>query len=238
MDTNAVEMSRQAMEKKTSEELRIIYAVQNENDWTKEAFEAIRLVLEARGESIPLTLPKPANFAVNPLEPGQKSEVITCNNCGKVILRDSGPCPHSPPQTSNLVGIGGWLILTAIGFILGPIIGIVAIIWELTMVSKVANAGFGVIYALKIATQTGIFALMIYTATLFFGKKRNAPAVIITFFQVTVVTSAILLVIELAAGAEVFAIEEVKALFCNLVGAAIWIRYFRVSKRVKATFVD
>lgn len=52
-------MSRQAMEKKTSEELLIIYAEQNENDWTEEAFEAIRLVLEARGESIPLTLPKP-----------------------------------------------------------------------------------------------------------------------------------------------------------------------------------
>ena len=172
METNAIEISRQAMEKKTSEELLIIYAEQNENEWTKEAFEAIRLVLEGRGESIPPPLPKPAHFAVNPMEPGQKSKVIICSDCGKVILQDSGPCPHSPPQTSNLVGIGGWLILQAIGFILGPIIGIVCIIWGLTMFSKVAHAGFGGIYALEIATQIGMITFMIYAATL--SSARNA----------------------------------------------------------------
>jgi hypothetical protein len=76
MDTNAIEMSRQAMEKKTSEELLIIYAEQNENDWTKEAFEAIRLVLKARGESIPTPLPKPDNLSVNPRSTQQISVLL------------------------------------------------------------------------------------------------------------------------------------------------------------------
>ncbi len=59
MDTNAIEMSKQAMEKKTSEELQRIYAEHNENEWTKEDFEAISLVLKARGDSIHTPLPKP-----------------------------------------------------------------------------------------------------------------------------------------------------------------------------------
>ena len=71
------------MGKKTSEELRIIYAEQNEDEWTKEAFEAIRLVLESRGESIPPPLHKPADFAENPMETGQKSKVIICSDCEK-----------------------------------------------------------------------------------------------------------------------------------------------------------
>lgn len=54
METKSVEMIRQAMEKKTTEELRAIYEEHNENDWTEEAFEAIRLILKSRGETNPI----------------------------------------------------------------------------------------------------------------------------------------------------------------------------------------
>ena len=138
----------------------------------------------------------------------------------------------------KLVGIGGWLILPAIGFVLGPIIGVIGLIAALGMYSDVASASYGGIYTLEIIVIVGLLGFMVYAATLFFRKKTNAPGTIITLFIVSVVASGVLLVVELGAGAEVFAVETGKQLIQEIISAAIWIPYFRVSKRVKATFVN
>lgn len=136
----------------------------------------------------------------------------------------------------KLVGISGWLILPAIGFVLGPIIGAVVLIAGLGMYSDVARAGYGGIYTFELIVLFGLIGFLTYAATLFFRKKSNAPRVIIMLYIVSIVASGILLVVELSAGAEVFAAETGKQLVRDIIGAAIWIPYFRVSKRVKATF--
>jgi len=138
----------------------------------------------------------------------------------------------------KLVGISGWLILPAIGFVLGPIIGVIAVIASIGMYSDVARAGFGGLYALELIVLSGLMGFLIYAAILFFQKKSNAPKIIITLYIVSIVASCALLVVELGAGAEMFAVETGKQLVRDVIGAAIWIPYFRVSKRVKATFVN
>ncbi len=134
--------------------------------------------------------------------------------------------------------IGGWLVLPAIGLVLGPIISVVSLIAAMALFSDVEASGYGGIYQLELLVQLGLLAFLIYAAMRFFGKKSNAPSTIITLLIASLVASAGLLVIELSAGAEEFAIESGKQLVRDVIWAAIWIPYFRVSKRVKATFVN
>ena len=108
----------------------------------------------------------------------------------------------------------------------------------LGLYSDVSSAGYGGIYALELLVELGLLVFLIYAATRFFGKKRNAPSTIIALLITSLVSSGLLLVIELGAGAEEFAIENGKQLARSVIGAVIWIPYFRVSKRVKATFVN
>ncbi len=143
-----------------------------------------------------------------------------------------------PPEDPQLAGIRGWLILPAIGFVLGPVIWVVSLIASLAMFSDVADAGHGGLFALEILVSLGLLSFLIYTVILFFRKKRKAPSMIIALAITNLVVSGLLLVIELGVGAEAFAIQSGKALLRGVISAAIWIPYFKISKRVKATFVQ
>lgn len=138
----------------------------------------------------------------------------------------------------KVIGIGGWLILPAISFVIGPIVGGVSLIAAFALFSAVAEAGYGGLYALELLVEVGILIFMIYTASRFFGKKSDAPSTIIALIVVSIVSSFALLLIESAAGAEEFASQSGMQLTQNIISAAVWIPYFKVSKRVKATFVN
>ncbi len=138
---------------------------------------------------------------------------------------------------ADLVGIRGWLILPAIGLSAGPIIGIVALGYATTLFSDVAAAGQGGLYAFELAMEFALLGLMIFAAVRFFGKRSNAPKFIVGLLIVAIGIVALQLAVELSVGARDFAIESIKQLVRNIIGAAIWIPYFVVSKRVKATFI-
>jgi hypothetical protein len=142
------------------------------------------------------------------------------------------------PTDPALVGIGGWLILPAIGFVLGPIVSVIGLIAALSLFSDVNRAGYGGVYTLELMVQAGLLAYTIYAAVRFFGKYRDAPSACIALMVAAVVCNGGLLVIELGAGASPFAIESGKQLVLGGISAAIWIPYFNTSKRVAATFVN
>jgi len=137
----------------------------------------------------------------------------------------------------KLVGLRGWLIIPAIGFILGPTQSAIALFMAIGLYSVASEAGFGGIFSMELFVASALLLFTIYAAILFFGKKRNAPSIIIWLLITSIVSSAALLFIELIAGADTFAIQNGKLLILNIIGAAIWIPYFKVSERVKATFV-
>jgi uncharacterized membrane-anchored protein len=159
--------------------------------------------------------------------------------------RDRGMTPPSVGDErrtrridSSLVGIGGWLVLPAIGLILSPIIGVVGLIVSIGLYPEVEAAGYGKIFALELAVAAAFLIFTIYAAIRFFGKKRNAPTVIIAMIVASLVADVLLLMIELSMDAQDFAAESAKELARSIFRAAIWIPYFKVSKRVKATFVN
>ena len=141
-------------------------------------------------------------------------------------------------HTQNLVGIKGWLLLPAIGFILGPIVGAISLINALGVYPAVVKTKYAGVFTLELLVIAGLLVFMIYVAILFFKKNRSAPSTIITLMVVNLVSALLLLVIELNAGADAFAAQSGKQVIRSIISAAIWIPYFRMSKRVKATFVN
>jgi len=141
-------------------------------------------------------------------------------------------------KDKKLAGIAGWLILPALGLIVGPIIGIVGLFMTLSVFKDISAAGFGGIVGFESLVAAGLLAYAIYAAVKFFGRKTEAPSIMIGLLTASLVSSVVILFVEFSAGApEFFIIETVKQLFRDAIAAAIWIPYFRVSKRVEATFI-
>lgn len=143
----------------------------------------------------------------------------------------------APAVVPQLAGIGGWLVLPAIGFVLGPILGVAMLVVAFGLYPDVAAEGHGNLYALELLVEVGLLVFLIYAAARFFGQRSNAPSVIVAFMIASLVASAVLLMVELGAGAQDFAAESVKQLVRGAINAAIWIPYFKVSRRVKAAFI-
>ena len=166
-----------------------------------------------------------------------------CPLCGagKMALRELADIDQATEQTKagepatdqRLAGIGGWLILPAIGLVIGPIITIIALLLRGGVV--VAD---GVLYALALPVEMALLFFLIYAATRFFGKRKDAPSILIALMIARLVVIVVFLVAESTFGAEEVAKEGLTSLIFDIIGAAIWIPYFMVSKRVKATFVN
>ncbi len=124
--------------------------------------------------------------------------------------------------------IGGWLILPAIGLILGcilSILGCILSIGDILVKMYIPSE----IQTIKIIFDIILTAFLIYVTIRFFKKKHDAPELMILLMIITIIFDLIMLLI--------FRENYGQALICNILSAIIWILYFSVSKRVKRTFL-
>ena len=141
-------------------------------------------------------------------------------------------------EDQRLIGVRGWLILPAIGIVIGLIGVIIKLINLLRVYSDFISAGYNVVYYADLITTIFLIGLLSYAAYLFYRKKRNTPYILIAFIALDIITSAILFFIGMSFGPEVYTEEYIKQVGMGYISAYIWIPYFIISKRVNDTFVN
>jgi hypothetical protein len=141
-------------------------------------------------------------------------------------------------QPAVKAGIGGWLILPAIGLVLG----LISTVWAV-------GQDF-LLFGSRIATYPGVYSALIgetvlncgyllflgYVAFAFFSHKRTAPTLMIALYLASLLVSILdcLIVASVMEPSPQAVSKPVRAAMV----AAVWIPYFLRSRRVEATFVN
>lgn len=161
--------------------------------------------------------------------------------------------PMAPPADSSLRGIGGWLILPAISLVIRPFTLLYtfsttanayfnARLWEnlATPGLETYRPGFISLLVFELAGNTSVIALTMIAAVFFFRTKRQAPKLMIALL----LAMAALHICDAIGNYWVGnadgenPAQTASDLIRVIVPAAIWVPYFLVSRRVKATFVN
>ncbi|USR65240.1 DUF2569 domain-containing protein [Providencia stuartii] len=157
--------------------------------------------------------------------------------------------PASPKPKPELTGIGGWLILPMLGIVLSVIILPFAIYGQNIQVieywDELTNSQsdtfiplFKELIYFELLGNAILYTLLLFLCYVFFTKKKLTIKIYI-FFQLfalvltisDIILAGVLLDLEVEA-------SDIRDIFRALIGCAIWIPYFLVSKRVKNTFVN
>ena len=180
---------------------------------------------------------------------------LICPNCGTVATMPSEVAEATPTMApvftsfdhrNDLEGIGGWLILPAIGLAVAPFIALHGIfIVDMPVLT-------GSRYQAYLSDHPRFVGLLIFEIMvnsffllgslglnfLLYKKKRIFPKCIIGYLaiQLCLILADHLGVIALLPSAD--SSGGLKDVFRAFSGAAIWIPYFLTSQRVKATFVN
>ncbi len=160
------------------------------------------------------------------------------------------PLPPPPDAPASLNGIGGWLVLLAIGQMLLPLRllnplynGLSATMdtssWRSLTdpIESSYNAWWAPTLLFELFFNLGTFVFVVLLIALFFTRRaawRRAFALFLIFFLLGAVIDTVL-VDRIASAAEPV-LTSVADLAPTVLAAAVWIPYVSFSKRVKATF--
>jgi hypothetical protein len=170
--------------------------------------------------------------------------------------------PYRPPEHSVAAAgdiapatgqpIGGWLILVLIGLVIslvravamwmtdyGPMLREGAWTPLTTPGTPVYHVLWGPFIAIEFGGSAISVVLGLATLVCFLRRSRRTPTLAICLYGLTAVINGV----DLYAGNFIPAVAahadpaSTKTAIRTLIGAAIWIPYFLISQRVKATFV-
>lgn len=145
---------------------------------------------------------------------------------------------NESPAADKLAGISGWLAFPAFGSAAAPFVLGLQLFEMLPAIGRMAEVPVGIaaFVSLEIAVNAVLVVLSIYSAYCFFSRRRNAPKVFITLLLASLAFQVLDAVIAKLAFDTLPDAESVKGLLRIAIGCAVWVPYFLVSKRVKATF--
>lgn len=148
--------------------------------------------------------------------------------------------------------LGGWLIIAAIGFILAPLRILLFTLkdifpvfapqtWSVltTPTSEAYHPLWAPVLIGELVGNLFFVCLGIVLVVLFFQKRKIFPKLAIFYLlaNLAFVVGDTLVAAQIPAVAQQDNTSTVKEIVRGVVGAAIWIPYFLISKRVKGTFV-
>jgi len=155
-------------------------------------------------------------------------------------------------KTTELQGLGGWLVLVGIGTVLAPIrmAGLLFVgyapmfsdgVWASLMTngSVSYNPLLALLISGEIIVNSAIFLASCYLVFLFFERRLLFPLIFVyvTLASFIFVVLDSLLASLIVPGQPIFDLETTKSIAQSLIMVAVWIPYMLTSKRVKATFI-
>jgi Protein of unknown function (DUF2569) len=193
---------------------------------------------------------------------------VTCPQCASTLEDDAAACPqcgksaaepapqNAPPAYGvpalfassdldadhHLAGIGGWLILSAIGLVLSPLIYLFRLV--MTFLPFFTNTrlqallqthqALHALILFEAITQIILIAMLVWLIYMFFNRKRAFPTFMILFYVLAcVIQSADHFAAIVITQKSISSLTLIR----TLLAAAIWIPYYLRSRRVKVTFV-
>jgi hypothetical protein len=169
-----------------------------------------------------------------------------CGTCGEEYIIQNENTPKS------VEGIGGWLILVAIGVVISPLRLLAELsktylpifidgTWEAlaSPESEVYNSTLLTLMIGEIFFNSLIVLASIYLIYLFFAKKSFFPKLYILIIVVSLIITILdnVIVSSIFPEIQAFDDETIIILVRTTIIGIIWIPYMLISKRVKATFI-
>ncbi|GAA0354699.1 hypothetical protein GCM10009092_18740 [Bowmanella denitrificans] len=163
------------------------------------------------------------------------------------VIRYDPPVKPYQPEVFCSSGIGGWLILPMLGLLITPLALVIQSrdLWYLASAKQWAvisqHYDFPMMTLLCVELFTNVMLLVgtITVLWLFFKRRQTLPKVYVIYKVAMLLIIGIDLYLTSVLGGPDFAVEaaEITEWLSMLVTSLIWISYFLVSKRVKATFI-